>query len=141
MPDSAECTTTGRSPSARRSRSTEAMFFQLATEDTLVPPNFSTTHGEAAGVVSALVIASTEIREGKNRPRRAAPASLSGRLGRLRRRHLNSSVFEVVQLFFQTALRQHVFQLAPGSAALLHGIGCRLRPTASAGGLQKPVVI
>ena len=32
----------------RRSRSTAAMFFQLATEETLVPPNLSTTQGEAA---------------------------------------------------------------------------------------------
>jgi hypothetical protein len=32
------------------------MFFQLATEETLVPPNLSTTHGDAAGVESAIVI-------------------------------------------------------------------------------------
>ncbi len=32
------------------------MFFQFATEETLVPPNFSTTHGEAPGVGSAIVI-------------------------------------------------------------------------------------
>ena len=56
MPDSAEWTTTGRRPSASRSRSTAAMFFQFATEETLVPPNFSTTHGEAPGVESAIVI-------------------------------------------------------------------------------------
>ena len=49
MPDSAEWTTTGRRPSASRSRSTAAMFFQFATEETLVPPNLSTTHGEARG--------------------------------------------------------------------------------------------
>src|SRR3989337_3013688 len=48
---------TGRSPSANRSRTTAAMFFQLATEETLVPPNLRTTHGEAAGVESAIVIA------------------------------------------------------------------------------------
>jgi hypothetical protein len=32
------------------------MFFQFATEETLVPPNFSTTHGEAPGVGSAIVM-------------------------------------------------------------------------------------
>ena len=32
------------------------MFFQLATEETLVPPNLSTTHGEAPGVGSAIVM-------------------------------------------------------------------------------------
>jgi hypothetical protein len=29
------------------------MFFQLATEETLVPPNFRTTHGEGAGDIGA----------------------------------------------------------------------------------------
>ena len=45
IPESAECTTTGRRPSATRSRSTRAMLCQLAGVDTLVPPNFSTTQG------------------------------------------------------------------------------------------------
>src|SRR5512146_1248780 len=44
MPESAECTTTGCSPSASRSRTTAATFFQLLTLETLVPPNFRTTH-------------------------------------------------------------------------------------------------
>src|SRR6187431_3089658 len=60
MPDNAECTTTGRKPSASRSRSTPATFFQLVAEDTLVPPNLSTTHGDVPGVApvaeSAVVI-------------------------------------------------------------------------------------
>ncbi len=57
MPESAEWTITGRSPPASRSRTTAATFFQLATEETLkVPPNLSTTHGDAAGVESAIVI-------------------------------------------------------------------------------------
>ena len=43
IPESAECTTTGRRPSAMRSRSTRAMLCQLAAVDTLVPPNLSTT--------------------------------------------------------------------------------------------------
>ena len=43
MPESAEWTTTGRSPSAMRSRSTPAILCQLAADDTLVPPNLSTT--------------------------------------------------------------------------------------------------
>ena len=51
MPDSAECATTGRNPSASRSRNTAATLFQLLTEDTLVPPNFSTTHGDVLGDV------------------------------------------------------------------------------------------
>ena len=38
---------TGFSPSSSRSRKTATMFFQLATDDTLVPPNLSTTHGDA----------------------------------------------------------------------------------------------
>jgi hypothetical protein len=32
------------------------MFFQFATDETLVPPNFRTTHGEAPAVGSAMVI-------------------------------------------------------------------------------------
>ena len=43
MPESAECTTTGRRPSAMRSRRTRAMLCQFETDDTLVPPNLSTT--------------------------------------------------------------------------------------------------
>jgi hypothetical protein len=35
---------TGRKPSLNRDFTIEAMLFQLATEDTLVPPNFNTTH-------------------------------------------------------------------------------------------------
>ena len=56
MPDRAEWTTTGRMPSASRSRSTAAMFFQFATEETLVPPNLSTTHGEARGRVGSAIV-------------------------------------------------------------------------------------
>jgi hypothetical protein len=57
MPESAEWTMTGRKPSASLSRNTPATFFQFATEDTLVPPNLSTTHGEAPVLESAIVIA------------------------------------------------------------------------------------
>src|SRR5882757_7436687 len=42
-PDIAECTTTGRKFAAMRSRSTPAILRQLATDETLVPPNFRTT--------------------------------------------------------------------------------------------------
>ena len=51
MPDSAEWTTTGRSPSSSRARTTPATFFQLLTLETLVPPNLSTTQWESAEVV------------------------------------------------------------------------------------------
>jgi hypothetical protein len=33
------------------------MFFQLATEETLVPPNFNTTQGDVLGEVLAAVVA------------------------------------------------------------------------------------
>ncbi len=46
MPDSAECTMTGCRPLASRAWTTPAMFFQLLTLETLVPPNLRTTHGE-----------------------------------------------------------------------------------------------
>ena len=78
MPDRAEWTTTGRRPSASRSRSTAAMFFQFATEETLVPPNFSTTHGEAPGVGSAIVILYPSPRE----PWRGQAARRPGRPAR-----------------------------------------------------------
>ena len=42
-PETAEWTTTGRSPSVIRWRSTPAILCQLETDDTLVPPNLSTT--------------------------------------------------------------------------------------------------
>ena len=47
IPDSAECTTTGRKPSAMRARSTCAMLCQLAGLETLVPPNLSTSQASA----------------------------------------------------------------------------------------------
>ncbi len=51
MPDSAECTTTGRNPSSSRARTTAATCFQLLTLETLVPPNLRTTQLESEGVV------------------------------------------------------------------------------------------
>src|SRR5688572_26389644 len=56
MPDIAECTTTGRTPSARRSRRTCAMRCQFSTVDTLVPQNFSTTNGLALIGASLLLV-------------------------------------------------------------------------------------
>ncbi len=56
MPDSAEWMMTGRKPSARRSRTTPTMFFQFATDETLVPPNLSTTNGEAPGAGESVVM-------------------------------------------------------------------------------------
>ena len=41
-PTSAECTTTGRTPSASRSRISPAMIAQFSAVETLRPPNFST---------------------------------------------------------------------------------------------------
>ena len=43
MPDRAEWTITGLKEAAMRARTTSAMLCQLAAEDTLVPPNLSTT--------------------------------------------------------------------------------------------------
>jgi hypothetical protein len=51
MPESAECTTTGRRPSSRRARTTAATFFQLLTLETLVPPNLRTTQWESEVLV------------------------------------------------------------------------------------------
>src|SRR5512138_949097 len=47
---------TGRKPSARRSRTTPTMFFQFVTDETLVPPNLSTTNGEAPGAGETVVM-------------------------------------------------------------------------------------
>ena len=51
MPDSAECTMNGCRPSASRSRTTAATFFQLLTLETLVPPNLSTTQLDSVWLV------------------------------------------------------------------------------------------
>ena len=49
MPVIAECTTSTREPCAARAFTTTAMFRQLVSEETLVPPNLRTTHdGEDA---------------------------------------------------------------------------------------------
>ena len=45
-PTSAECTTTGRTPSSSRSRMSRATIAQFSAVETLRPPNFSTTQGE-----------------------------------------------------------------------------------------------
>ena len=57
------------------------MFFQFATEETLVPPNFSTTHGEAPGVGSAIVIAVPQIGPRPRQPWRAVEPGRAGRGG------------------------------------------------------------
>ena len=54
MPYNAECTTTGCSDAALRARTTSAMLRQLPAEDTLVPPNLSTTQ---AGLLCGTLIA------------------------------------------------------------------------------------
>src|SRR6185369_3997136 len=52
MPVTAECTTSTCAPVAPRFFTTAAMFFQLASDETLVPPNLRTTQAECARVTS-----------------------------------------------------------------------------------------
>ncbi len=51
-PTSAECTTTGLTPSASRARTRFAMRAQFSGVATLRPPNFMTTQGESGYGVS-----------------------------------------------------------------------------------------
>ena len=74
MPESAECTTTGRRPSAMRSRRTWAMLCQFETDDTLVPPNLSTTQGALKGI-NRLRKCRAALFPTAARPRRLPPGS------------------------------------------------------------------
>ena len=52
-PLNAECTISTRAPVARRARTTAAMLRQFASDETLVPPNFSTIQSAAAAALIA----------------------------------------------------------------------------------------
>jgi hypothetical protein len=54
MPVTAECTINTRAPPSTRLRVTWAMLRQLASDETLVPPNFRTIHAEGVRVTDSL---------------------------------------------------------------------------------------
>ena len=103
MPDSAECTTTGRRPSSRRARTTCATFFQLLTLETLVPPNLRTTQWESELVVIE-----------------RSPGRLPGQGAGGAQAESSHVVVDVLQCLLQAFLGEHVFELAPRSLATLH---------------------
>src|SRR5512136_1740581 len=108
MPESAECTTTGCRPSARRAFSTSRMLRQLADEETLVPPNLRTTKG-AGWLVIGGIRARAAVDGRQQRKTDAAPAAAGP----------SGVVFEVFQGLLEATLGEHVLELAPGGLALL----------------------
>jgi hypothetical protein len=123
----------------------------LVADETLVPPNLRTTHGEvlgelvdespgAAPVAESAVVIVLRIQE-----RKVLQASLRLRLpARPWRRSLRDTrtlqvpalgnarllFVEIVQFFFEPTFGQNVFQFAPGGFALLGVLrGARTRPT------------
>ena len=56
-PVTAECTINTRAPLSRRARTTFAMLSQLASDDTLVPPNLRTIHAEGVRVTDFFLAA------------------------------------------------------------------------------------
>jgi hypothetical protein len=97
MPDSAECTTTGRRPAAMRSRNTPAILCQLEADETLVPPNLRTTQSSLCS----------------NTGEQPMGGQAVGR---------RLFVFEdVAQFFFKLTLGQHVLDAAPRRLAALAG--------------------
>jgi hypothetical protein len=127
------------------------MFFQFATEETLVPPNLSTTQGELA--VGAAAVAGAEVlwapgatpgtkslvmykphSEGRVRAAPCAAIRIGARAvgagtassteqerGPGGPRETLLFFLEIFQFFLQAAVGKHVFQLAPGGLALLRG--------------------
>src|SRR6185312_4541925 len=69
MPVTAECTMSTRAPSARRAAATLAMLRQLASEETLVPPNLRTIQSDAVRVTKVFPQASGGEGDRRVRPR------------------------------------------------------------------------
>ena len=124
MPDSAECTTTGRRPSASRSRTTAAMFFQLRPRKRWCRRTSARPTARLPGVGSAIVIVITPNETAAHRRGSAQLAqSLSGpALDRSRREPATTILLRIFEFFLQAPLRQHVLQLAPRGLAFL-GLG------------------
>jgi hypothetical protein len=136
IPERAEWTTTGRKPSASRSCNTAATFFQLVTEETLVPPNLSTTHEDKLGVAPAVEFANViedPIRDAGELPdllcRCASAAAWAFTRRPARQVALESRrefqraptllfFFEIFQFFLQATLGQNVLEFAPRCLAL-----------------------
>src|SRR5829696_7007215 len=115
MPVSAECTTSTCAPLARRAATTAAMFRQLASVATLVPPNLSTIQGATACVME------NENRWGET----GAPV-------------LQFVVERVFEILLELAICQHFFELAPSRLATFDA---GLRTNALVHTLEQAVVI
>src|ERR1700719_2075493 len=114
MPVTAECTMSTRAPPAQRSAATHAMFVQLASVETLVPPNFMTIQAEGVRVT----------------------CSLCFRLERAGCRLALKLVVEVLEIFLELLVRQHFLEAAPrGLAALALVTDALVHP------VEQPVVI
>ena len=107
-PERAECTTTGRSFAAMRSRTTPAMLCQLEAEETLVPPNLRTT--QPSLLSNTDMNSQVEVPGGRSRT-------------------VNSVVFEYVfEFFLELPLGKDILDPAPGRFTAFTGRG-GLRPT------------
>src|SRR4051812_36651756 len=133
MPVTAEWTISTRAPELRRSRVTFAMLLQLASDETLVPPNLRTIHAEGVRVT---VFPRGSRRGGPRRSRRLVMLTWSGVRTLEDARLQLVVVVEVQQILLELFIRQHFFELAPGSFALLALIADPLVDP-----VQQPVVV